>query len=325
MISRRDLLVGLVAIECLAAAVPAASQPYPTRPITLVVPFSAGGQTDTIARVVADHMAKTLGQPIIIENDAGAGGTTATKRVTQASPDGYTISAGSMATHAAAPTQYPRVKYDPAQDFTPIGLTAEAPAVIVTRKDFPADSLKEFVEYMTKNQAKINEAHGGVGSQMHTYCTLLHSIMGTKTARVGYRSAAPALNDLVAGHVDFACSSLGGVAPLIQAGTIKAIAIASPERADVIKDVPTTTEGGLPEFQVSGWNAIFAPRNTPQDIQAKLNDALLKALDDEGTRKRLVDIGCVIPNKADRTPQALQKRVESEVARWSSVLKAAGN
>ena len=160
---------------------------------------------------------------------------------------------------------------------------------------------------------------------MHTYCTLLHSIMGTKTARVGYRSAAPALNDLVAGHVDFACSSLGGVAPLIQAGTIKAIAIASPERADVIKDVPTTTEGGLPEFQVSGWNAIFAPRNTPQDIQAKLNDALLKALDDEGTRKRLVDIGCVIPNKADRTPQALQKRVESEVARWSSVLKAAGN
>ena len=325
MIIRQSLLLALVTVGCTTAAVPAASQSYPGRPITLVVPFAAGAQTDVVARIVADHMAKTLGQPIVIENDAGAGGTTATRRAAQAAPDGYTIAAGSMGTHAAAPAQYPNLRYDPAKDFTPIGLTAEVPTVIVTRKDFPAKDLKEFVDYVRKNQTKVNEAHAGVGSQSHTYCTLLHWIMGTKTGRVAYRGGAPLINDLVAGQVDFSCVSLSSVVSLIQAGKIKAIAIASPERADVIKDVPTTTEGGLPEFQASGWNAIFAPKNTPQEVQAKLNDALVKALDDEGTRKRLLEMGCVIQSKADRTPQALQKRVESEVARWASILKAAGS
>ena len=291
------------------------------RPITLIVPFAAGGFNDVIVRIIGDHMTRTLGQPIIIENDAGAGGTTATSRAAQAAADGYTIVAGSMGTHAAAPAQYPNLKYDPTKDFTPIGLTAEAPAVIVTRKDFPANNLKEFVEYVRNNQAKVNEAHAGVGSQMHTYCTLLHSIMGTKVARIPYRGGGPAINDLVAGQVDFSCVTLNTVAPQIQGGTIKAIAIASSERADIIKDVPTTTEGGLPEFQVSGWNAIFAPKNLPQEIQIKLNDALSKALDDPATAKRLLDIGCSLPEKPDRTPRALQERVEREVARWSAVLK----
>jgi len=322
MISRRVLLSGMVVIGCtIMAVLPAASQSYPMRPITLIVPFAAGGFNDVIVRIVADHMAKTLGQPIVIENDGGAGGTTATGRAARAAPDGYTIVAGSMGTHAAAPAQYPNLKYDPAKDFTPIGLTAEAPAVIVTRKDFPANNLKEFIEYVQKNQDKVNEAHAGVGSQMHTYCTLLHSIMGTKTARIAYRGGAPAINDLVAGQVDFSCVSVNTAASQIQGGTIKGIAIASPERAAVIKDVPTTTEGGLPEFQVSGWNAIFAPKNLPPDIQARLSDALFKALDDQATAKRLLDIGCFIPDKVDRTPQALQRRVENEVARWSSVLK----
>jgi len=317
--SRLLTLVGGVC-TLLAGAVPGFAE-YPTRSITLVVPFAAGGPTDAVARIVADHMAKTLGQPIVIENDAGAGGTTATRRAAQAAPNGYTIVAGSMGTHAAAPAQYPNLRYDPAKDFTPIGLTAEVPAVIVTRKDFPAKDVKEFVEYVKKYQDKLNEAHAGVGSQSHTYCTLLHQIIGTKTGRVAYRGGAPLLNDLVAGQVDFSCVSLSSVVSLIQAGTIKAIAIASPERVDVIKNVPTAAEGGLPEFQASGWNAIFAPKNTPQDIQAKLNDALVKALDDEGTRKRLLEMGCVIPAKADRTPQALQKQVESEVVLWASVLK----
>jgi tripartite-type tricarboxylate transporter receptor subunit TctC len=297
---------------------------YPERPITFVVAFAAGGFNDVIARIVGEHMAKTLGRPLVVENDAGAGGTTATRRVAQAPPDGYTIMAGSMGTHGAAPAQYPNLKYDAAKDFTPIGLTIEAPAVIVTRKDFPTNTLREFIDYIRKNQAKVNEAHAGVGSQMHTYCTLLHSLIGTKTARIAYRGAAPAINDLVAGQVDFSCVSLSTVASQIQGGTIKAIAIAGPQRSEVVKDVPTTTEGGLPAFQVSGWNAIFAPKNLPGDIQAKLNAALVAALDDEGVRKRLLDIGCAIPDKANRTPQALQTRVESELARWSSVLKAAG-
>lgn len=316
----RTLVIACLLLVC---AVPGRAE-YPERPITFVVAFAAGGFNDVIARILADHMAKTLRQSIVIENDAGAGGTTATRRVAQAAPDGYTIMAGSMGTHGAAPAQYPNLKYDPARDFTPIGLTIEAPAVIVVRKDFPASNLQEFVDYIRKNQAKVNEAHAGVGSQMHTYCTLLHSIMGTKTARIAYRGGAPAINDLVAGQVDFSCSSLSVVASLIQGGAIKAIAIAGPERSDVIKSVPTTKEAGLPEFQVSGWNAIFAPRNLPADIQAKLNGALVAALDDQGIRKRLLDLGCAIPDKADRTPKALQERVQSEVTRWSSVLKAAG-
>jgi tripartite-type tricarboxylate transporter receptor subunit TctC len=307
----------------LVGVLPAAAD-FPERSITLVVPFAAGGSTDAIARIVGDHMAKTLGRPIIIENDAGAGGTTPTKRVAQAVPDGYTLVIGNLGTHGAAPSQYANLKYDPVKDFTPIGLTAGLPIVIVTRKNFPANNLKEFVEYVKKNQDKVNEAHGGAGGQMHTTCTLLHTIMGTKTARVGYRGAGPAINDMVAGQIDFACIGLAAVVSQIEAGTIKAMAIATPERSNVVKDVPTTKEGGLPEFEVSAWNAIFAPSNLPQNIQAKLNDALVKALDDEATSKRLLQIGSVIPDKKDRTPEALRQFVESEVARWSSVLKAPG-
>ena len=310
-----------VAVSMLLSGVVLASSEYPTRPITLVVPFAAGGSTDTIARIVADHMSKTLGQSIVIENDAGAGGTTPTRRVAQAAADGYTIMIGHMGTHGAAPAQYPNLKYDPTKDFTPIGLTAGLPIVIVTKKDFPADNLEAFVDYVRKNQDKVNEAHAGVGSLMHTTCTLLHSIMRTKTARVAYRGGSPALNDLVGGQVDFSCITLTAAISQIQAGTVKAIAIASPERADLAKDVPTTKEGGLAEFQVCAWNALFAPKNLPSEIQAKLNDAVVKALDDETTRKRLLDMGSEIASKADRTPQALPRLVESEVGRWTSVLK----
>jgi tripartite-type tricarboxylate transporter receptor subunit TctC len=314
-------LIGITAL--LAGVLPAAAD-FPERNITLIVPFAAGGSTDVISRIVGDHMAKTLGRSIIIENDAGAGGTTPTRRVAQAMADGYTLIMGNLGTHGAAPSQYPNLKYDPAKDFTPIGMTAGLPIVIVTKRNFPANNLKEFVDYVKSNQDKVNEAHGGAGGQMHTTCTLLHSIMGTKTARVGYRGAGPAINDLVAGQVDFACISLTAVVSQIQAGTIKAMAIASSERSDVVKEVPTTKEGGLPEFQVSAWNAIFAPKNLPPDIQAKLNDAVVKALDDEATTKRLLQIGSLIPDKRERTPQALQRLVESEVARWALVLKAVG-
>jgi tripartite-type tricarboxylate transporter receptor subunit TctC len=314
-------VIGVVTL--LAGILPAAAD-FPERNITLIVPFAAGGSTDVIARIVGDHMARTLGRSIIIENDAGAGGTTPTRRVAQARADGYTLIIGNLGTHGAAPSQYPNLKYDPVKDFTPIGLTAGLPIVVVTKKNFPANNLKEFVDYVRGNQDKVNEAHGGAGGQLHTTCTLLQSVMGTKTGRVGYRGAGPAINDMVAGQVDFACISLTAVVSQIQGGTIKAMAIASPERSDVIKDVPTTKEAGLPEFQLSAWNAIFAPKNLAPDIQAKLNDAVDKALDDEATIKRLLEIGSSIPDKKERTPGALQSLVENEVARWASILKAAG-
>jgi tripartite-type tricarboxylate transporter receptor subunit TctC len=198
---------------------------------------------------------------------------------------------------------------------------AGAPAVIITRKDFPASTLKEFIDYVKQNQSKVNEAHAGVGSQMYTFCTLLHTLMGTKTGRIAYRGGGPVVTDLMAGQADFGCISLNSVVGQIQAGTIKAIAVASKERADVIKDVPTAVEGGLPGYQVSSWNALFAPKDLPPDIEAKLNDALVRALDDADTRKKLLEIGTLIPAKTDRTPQALRALVASEVARWSSVLK----
>jgi tripartite-type tricarboxylate transporter receptor subunit TctC len=269
-------------------------------------------------------MSRTLGQQIVIENVSGAGGTTGITRAKQATPDGYTIAMGHMGTHGAAPALYPNLRYDPARDFEPIGLAAGTPILIVTRKDFPADDLKGFIEYVKANGAKLNEANAGVGSVSHTTCTLLQSLIGATFSRVAYRGTGPALNDLVAGHVDFACDQIVNLVPQIQAGNIKPMAIATPERSPSLPEVPTTKEAGLPEYEVSAWNAIFAPKGTPVEITAKLTDALDKALEDEATRKRLFELGGTIADKSGRGPGPLQKLVESEVARWTPVLKAAG-
>jgi len=316
--SSRTLLMGALALLGSSAAIAA---DYPDRNITLVVPFAPGGTTDIVARLVGEHMGKTLARPLIVENDAGAGGTVASRRVAQAPADGYTLMIGTLGTHGAGPSQYPNLKYDPRRDFTPIGQTSGMPFVLVTRKDFPTNNLKEFVEYVQRNQDKVSEAHAGVGSEIHAACTLLQSIIGTKTARVAYRGGAPAINDVVAGQVDFACTVLATVAPQVLAGNVKALAVTSRERVDVLKDIPTTTEAGLPAFQATTWTAMFGPKDLPEVIQSKLIDALTKALDDPATRKRLTDLGGQIPDSAHRTPQALQSLVESEVARWAPVLK----
>jgi len=315
------LLAGMAASVSIAGAAQAA---YPERPITMIVPFAAGGPTDTIARIVGEHMSKVLGQTVIIENVTGAGGTTGITRGMQAAADGYTIMMGHMGTHGAAPALYPTLKYDPAKDFQPIGLAAGTPILIVTKKDFAAKDLKEFVAKMKGEGAKLNEGNAGVGSVSHTTCTLLTSILAVKTARVTYKGTGPMINDLVGGQIDFGCDQIVSVAPQVKAGTIKGLAIATAERSPALPDVPTAKEAGLPEFQVSAWNAVFAPKGLPADITAKLNDALVKSLDDENTRKRLLELGSVIPDKSGRTPQSLQKLVESEVARWTPVLKAAG-
>jgi tripartite-type tricarboxylate transporter receptor subunit TctC len=306
------------------AATGAQAQNYPTRPITMIVPFAAGGPTDVVARIVSDHMSRTLGQQIVIENVAGAGGTTGITRASQAQPDGYTIMMGHMGTHGAAPALYPNLKYDPAKDFAPIGLAAGTPILIVAKKDFPANDLKGFLDYMKANAAKVNMAHAGVGSVSHSTGILFNSIIGAKPTMVAYRGTGPALNDLMANTVDYMTDQIVNVAPQIQGGNIKAFAIATPERSPALPDVPTTKEAGLPDYQVSAWNAIFAPKGTSPEIVKKLNDALVKALEDENTKKRLLDLGGVIPSATERTPEALQKLVESEVARWTPVLKAAG-
>jgi tripartite-type tricarboxylate transporter receptor subunit TctC len=297
---------------------------WPERPITLIVPFAAGGPTDVVARIVSEHMSRTLGQQIVVENVAGAGGTTGTIRAAQATPDGYTLEMGHMGTHGAAPAVYPNLKYDPLKDFAPVGLAAGTPILIVARKGFPAKDFKEFLAYLKTNGSKLNEAHAGVGSVSFTTCTFFNSLVGAKPTRVVYRGTGPALNDLVSGQVDYMCDQIVNLVPQIQAGTIRAYAVALPQRSPALPDVPTTKEGGLPEFQVSAWNAIFAPKGTPPEVVAKVSGALQKALDDEGTRKRLLDLGAELPDKTTRTPEGLHKLVESEVARWNKVLKSAG-
>jgi tripartite-type tricarboxylate transporter receptor subunit TctC len=318
----KRLLLALAALGLLAA--PAAAQNYPSRPITLIVPFAAGGPTDVIARIVGENMSKTLGQQIVVENVAGAGGTTGITRGATSKADGYTIMMGHMGTHGAAPALYPKLKYDPTKDFEPIGIAAGTPIVIVAKKDMPAKDLKEFIAYLKANQSKVNQAHAGVGSVSHTTGVLFASQIGAKFTQIAYRGTGPALNDLVGGQVDFMTDQIVNVVEQIKAGTIKAYAIATPARSPAIPDVPTTKEAGMPEYQVSAWNAMFAPKGTPKDVVTKLSDTLGKALDDDGTRKRLLDLGGVIPEKAERTPQYLAGFVKQEVDRWTPVLKAAG-
>ncbi|WP_257166875.1 tripartite tricarboxylate transporter substrate-binding protein [Bradyrhizobium sp. SRS-191] len=302
---------------------PAAAQNYPTRSITMIVPFAAGGPTDVIARIVTAHMAQTLGQSIIIENVVGAGGTTATARAARAANDGYTLITGHMGTHAAAVPLYPKLAYHPERDFEPVALLAGTPILILARKDFAPKDTKEFVDYIKANSEKVNAAHAGVGSVSHVSCELLNSILDVKPVGVPFNGTGPAMNALVAGQVDYMCDQIVNAVPQINAGTIKAYAIATPERNPALPNVPTTTEAGLPKFQAQAWNAIFAPKGTPAPILAKLNAAAAKALDDEGVRKRLLELGSVIPAPADRTPEALAALVKGEVAKWSAVLKPA--
>ena len=319
----RRLLTPLVAALAAAATGPAAHAAYPDRQITFLVPFAAGGPTDVIARIVGDYFQRSLGQPVIVENVAGAGGTLGTTRAAQARPDGYTIMMGHMGTHGAAPALYPNIRYDPAKDFTPIGLAAGTPILIVTKKAFPAKDLASFIAYLKANGPKVSEAHAGVGSVSHTTCTLFHSLIGAKGVRVFHTGTGPALNNLVAGQVDYGCDQIVNLVEQIRAGNINPLAIATAERSPTLPNVPTTKEAGLPDYQVSAWNAVFGPKGLPQDVTDKLVGALDKALDDEATRKRLLDLGSVLADKAGRSPAALQKLVESEVSRWGPVLKAA--
>ncbi|WGS22411.1 MULTISPECIES: tripartite tricarboxylate transporter substrate-binding protein [unclassified Bradyrhizobium] len=307
---------------CVVAA-PASAQNYPTRTITMIVPFAAGGPTDVISRIVTANMAQTLGQSIVIENVVGAGGTTATTRAARAANDGYTLITGHMGTHAASVPLYPKLAYHPEKDFEPVALLAGTPILILARKDFPPKDLKEFVAYVKANAEKINAAHAGVGSVSHASCELLNSILDVKPVGVPFNGTGPAMNALVAGQVDYMCDQIVNAVPQINAGTIKAYAIATPERNPSLPNVPTTAEAGLPAYQAQAWNAIFAPKGTPPSVIATLSAAATKALDDEAVRKRLLELGSVIPAPANRTPEALATLVKSEIAKWTPVLKPA--
>ena len=240
------------------------AQPYPSRPITVVVPFPAGGPSDVVARIVTEQMGKVLGQTMVIENVGGAGGTIGSARVATAAPDGYTLLAGSMGSHVSAPVLTPNVKYNSARDFEPIGFTAHAPAVIVARKDFPAKDLREFVAYLKQNGEAVKQAHGGIGASSHMACVMFSAGTGVKPTAVAYRGTGPAMNDLIGGHVDYFCEQAVSVTSQIASGAIKAYAVSSPQRLATLPDVPTAKELGV-DYAMDIWAGIFAPKGTPAD------------------------------------------------------------
>jgi tripartite-type tricarboxylate transporter receptor subunit TctC len=301
----------------------AMAQAYPTRAVTMIVPFAAGGPTDVTARIIGEHMSRTLGQPVVIENMPGAGGTVGSTRAMRATPDGYTIQMGQMGTHAGSVALYPNLAYKPDSDFAPIGLVVDQAVVIFGRRDFPPNNLQEFVAYVKGNADKINVGHAGVGSISHFTCLMLNSVLGVKPTMVPFGGAGPAMNALLLGQTDYMCDSISIVVPQIQGGSVKGYAVATPRRNAALPNLPTTKEAGLPEFQAAGWYALFAPKATPKPIQERLTAALDKALDDPGVQKRLADLGCDIPEKARRGPEPLTAFVKSEIARWTPVIKAA--
>jgi tripartite-type tricarboxylate transporter receptor subunit TctC len=319
---RLAISLGFLVFGLNGPSVIAYGQTYPGKSITVVVPFPAGGPSDVVARIVTEHMSRTLRQQMVIENVGGAGGTLGSARVATAQPDGYTLLAGSMGSHVAAPVLTPNVKYDSERDFEPIGLTAHAPAVIVARKDFPATNLKEFVDYLKQNGDKVKQAHGGIGASSHMACLLFNQALGIKPTSVAYRGTAPAMNDLVGGHVDFLCEQSVSVAEQVTAGTVHGYVVSANQRLAALPDVPSAKEGGI-NYQMSIWAGIFAPKGTPKEIVARLATALDKALDDPFVKKRFSDLGGSIPAKQERTPASFARLVKAEIARWSPILKGA--
>jgi tripartite-type tricarboxylate transporter receptor subunit TctC len=295
---------------------------YPSRSINVVVPFPAGGPSDVVARIVTEHMGRTLGHQLVVENVSGAGGTLGSARVAAATPDGYTVLAGSMGSHVAAPVLTPNLKYDPSHDFEPIGFTAHSPAVVVARKDFPAKDLKEFIAYLRDSDGKVRQAHGGIGASSHMACLLFTSELGLKPTLVAYRGTGPAMNDLVGWHVDFLCEQSVSVSEHINAGTIKAYVISAPQRLAALPNVPAAKEAGV-NYDMDIWAGIFAPKGTPKLIVDKLATALDSALDDPAVTKRLGELGASIPAKTERNATAFGRMVKAEIARWSPILKAA--
>ncbi|MGE0573073.1 MAG: tripartite tricarboxylate transporter substrate-binding protein [Reyranella sp.] len=332
MWQRKGLSLGFVSMaiaacmSCLpqAAAQEARASDYPNRRITIMVPWTAGGPSDTVMRIMAGHMSRTLGQRLVVENHPGSSGTVASLRTKLATPDGYTLVVGNTGTHGSAVALYSKLPYDPRTDFEPIAVLASGAIVIVGRKDLPPTDLKEFVAYLQSSPYKLDEAHGGVASISFTACLLFDQMIHAKSRLVPYDGAMPSVQALVRGRVDYMCDQTLNVVPQVRTGRIKAYAIAAPVRNPALPDVPTTKEGGLPEYELSAWQALFAPKGTPKAIVEKLNDAVGRALDDDTVRGRLLELGADMPQGDQRTSQALADLVRNEVDRWTSVVKAAG-
>jgi tripartite-type tricarboxylate transporter receptor subunit TctC len=318
---RRRLGLGMLA--AMAMALPAAAQDYPNRVITMIVPFAAGGPTDTVARLIAEPMSKTLGQQVIVENVGGAGGTIGAGRVAKADADGYTVLLHHIG-QATSATLYRNLDYKPGEDFAGIGLVTDVPMTFVARGDFEAKSMPELVEYAKAHKDTVTVANAGIGSASHLCGMLFMSSIGTPLTTVPYKGTGPAMNDLLGGVFDFMCDQTTNTTSQIKAGKIKVYAVTSAKRVPSLPDVPTTTEAGLPDFRVGIWHGLYAPKGTPQPVIDKLQAALQGALQDPNVIARFADLGTEPVALDQATPAALDAHLKAEIAKWQPVIQAAG-
>jgi tripartite-type tricarboxylate transporter receptor subunit TctC len=312
-----------------AAALPtmsriARAQAYPSRPITMIVPFAAGGTFDVMGRIIAVRMSEILAQQVVIENTTGAGGIVGVNRVVNAAPDGYTILLGTSGTHAYNQTIYKKRRYDAVNDFTPVTLFSEQPMVLEVRKDLPASTIPEFAALLKTNGAKMQFGSAGAGTTTHLACALLNSVIGANVTHVPYRGSAPASNDLIGGQIDYLCGNLGAATPLITGKQVKAIAVLSRARSPLMPDLPSAHEQGLNGLDITTWTAIFLPRGAPRAIVDKLNEVTHATMETPAIKNRMLEIGVTGVASDRRSPEYLAKFVADEIGRWEGPIKSAG-
>jgi len=311
----------LVAFSCLSVSL--AFAVYPEKQLTIVVPYPPGGSTDVLGRILAQYMSKDLGQAVIVENTGGAGGTIGAAKVAKAGPDGYTLLFHNMA-QASAPALYAKLPYDPATDFIPIGMVTEVPMVLVARKDFPAESLQGFIDYVRANPDKVNFANAGIGATSNLCEVLMKSTLGASWLSVSYKGTGPALNDLLAGQVDVICDQPASTLQHIRAGSIKALAVANKERISSLPTTPTFSQSGMPGFQLSVWHALYAPKDTPKSVIDRLTKALNNALKDSVLVRRFGEMDASVATPAIANPSYASKFLLTDIERWKVAMKNAG-
>jgi tripartite-type tricarboxylate transporter receptor subunit TctC len=320
----RSLLLPAALAGLFLAPLGAQAQSYPDRQITIVVPFSAGGGGDVVARAVGDALSKQIGKPVVIENVTGAGGTTGTRRVAQADPDGFTMVTVSPGTHSAAPALYMNLGYDPLTDFVPIGLVSSTPNVLIARAKIPAKTMKEFVAYLKKNEKKVTLGHVGPGSMTHLSCAIFNSIVGVDPVAAPYRGTPPLMQDLLGDRIDYTCQQPNGLVGLLDSGKIHAYAVADTKRSPLLPNVPTSDEVGMPGFKSTAWIGLAMPKGVPDAVAKKVNQALAKALDDPDLQKRFKALGLVTPAADERSQDYLKKLMISERDRYVAIIKKIG-
>jgi tripartite-type tricarboxylate transporter receptor subunit TctC len=301
-----------------------AAQDWPSRPITLIVPFAAGGGIDVSARIQALRMGELLGQSIVVENVGAAAGMAGGARVAKAAPDGYTLLIGNTGTHAYNQSLYKKPLYNAATDFQPVGLVSESPRILIARSDLPADNLTQFIAYLKANEKTAQFGSAGVGSGTHLPCVLFNLAIGANVTHIPYRGEGPVMQDLIGGRIDYMCATIQSGAAQAKQGTVKGIAVMAEKRAPIIPDLPTTGEQGLAGVEASVWNAFFFPKGTPEPIVRKLNKAMSDTLDDPIIRQRLEELGLEIVPPERRTPEYLAKYLPAEIERWAKPIRAAG-